>query len=82
MTLIEKVKKGIAAPIIAKLAASEGVSRTELAGNIASGTAVIPKNKKRPLRKPCAIGKGLRTKINAHLGTSEDHSIIDFELRK
>ena len=68
--------------LIDKIAKSEGVSPLEIAKNIKTGTVVVPKNKKRFLKKPCAIGKGLTTKINANIGTSKDCSRIDFELHK
>ncbi len=67
---------------IEKIAKYEGVSPDKLIKNIRSGTVVIPKNKKHPLKKPCAIGQGLKTKVNANIGTSEDFSSVDFELRK
>ena len=56
------------------------MSPAKLTKNIAKGTLVIPKNKIHDLKKPCGIGKGLATKVNANIGTSEDHSSIDFEL--
>ena len=49
---------------------------------IAKGTVVVPKNKLRSLKRPCAIGEGLTTKVNANIGTSEDHSSVDLELEK
>ena len=82
MTIIEKSKKGIETAIVKKVAKTEGLSSREITKNIADGTAVAPKNKIRSLKTPCAIGKGLRTKINANIGTSKDYSRIDFELRK
>lgn len=82
MTLIEKAKKGIQAPIVKKIARFEGVSPNGITKNLAAGTAVVPKNKTRSFKRVCAIGKGLRTKINANIGTSEDYSSADFELRK
>ncbi|UCD55623.1 MAG: phosphomethylpyrimidine synthase ThiC [Candidatus Omnitrophota bacterium] len=82
MSLIEKSKKGIQAPIIKKIALSEGVAGKTITENIAKGTAVIPKNKIRALKKPCGIGKGLKTKINVNIGTSTDYSSANFELKK
>ena len=82
MTLIEKSKKGITTTLVRQIAKSEGVSPRALIKNIAAGTVVVPKNNKRHFTKPCAVGKGLKTKINANIGTSEDHSSVAFELRK
>ena len=82
MTLIEKSKKGITTALVQKIAKSEGVNPAVLTKNIAAGTAVLPKNKKRSFKNPCAVGKGLKTKINANIGTSEDFTRIKSELRK
>ena len=49
---------------------------------IASGIIVIPNNKKRRIKKPCAIGKGLSTKINVNIGTSGDEIDVGDELQK
>jgi len=43
---------------------------------------VIPLNKGRRIKKPCGIGYGLRTKINANIGTSTDKSGLKDELEK
>ena len=43
---------------------------------------MIPENIKHPLDKPCAIGKGLKTKVNANIGLSPGHSNIDLEMKK
>jgi phosphomethylpyrimidine synthase len=82
MTRIEKVQNGMHPALIRSVARSEHVSPGVLAGGIADGTVVIPCNRLRSLKKPCAVGKGLRTKVNANIGTSTDFSRIDFELRK
>ncbi|MFH1594183.1 MAG: phosphomethylpyrimidine synthase ThiC [Candidatus Omnitrophota bacterium] len=82
MTLIEKVKAGISPSIIKRIAAVEKIDKSILSENISRGYVVIPKNRKRPLKKPCAIGKGLATKINANIGTSRDQSSVAFELKK
>jgi len=67
MTLIEKTKKRIKPPIVKRIAKSEGVDLKAITENIAGGRVVIPKNKIRALKKPCGIGKGLKTKINANI---------------
>ncbi|MBL7155727.1 MAG: phosphomethylpyrimidine synthase ThiC [Candidatus Omnitrophica bacterium] len=82
MTIIEKVKKNTEVALIKNVAKTEGVAPCEIIRGIADGTIVIPKNRKRRIKKPCAIGKGLRTKINANIGTSLDIPSIDGELRK
>ncbi len=49
---------------------------------VREGKAVIPANNTRALKKPCAIGFGLSTKVNANLGTSTDRARISDELKK
>jgi len=43
---------------------------------------VIPKNKGRSVARPCGIGKGLRTKINTNIGTSQSKASLKEELKK
>lgn len=61
---------------------AEGVDPKLLKERLASGQAVLPRNTKRKRIRPVPIGKGLRTKVNANLGTSADRAEIRFELRK
>jgi phosphomethylpyrimidine synthase len=49
---------------------------------LASGQAVIPLNMNHKIKSPCAIGRGLSTKINANIGTSTDESRIAEEIEK
>jgi phosphomethylpyrimidine synthase len=68
--------------LIRLVAKTEGVSRQELSRKIASGECVITCNNTKKLKTPCAIGKGLRTKINVNLGTSTDKTNLATELKK
>ena len=49
--------------------------------DIAAGFTVIPISPARPI-KPIGIGKGLRTKINANIGTSRDKVSFEEEMVK
>jgi phosphomethylpyrimidine synthase len=49
---------------------------------MAAGHIIIPRNKNHAAIAPLGIGKGLRTKINANIGTSKDHQDIEEELQK
>ncbi len=49
---------------------------------MAAGHIVIPGNPVRPRQKVVGIGKGLRTKVNASIGTSSDISDVELEIRK
>ncbi|MCJ7497007.1 MAG: phosphomethylpyrimidine synthase ThiC [candidate division Zixibacteria bacterium] len=64
------------------IALEEKVSVDFLTENIKSGRIVILKNRLHKNIKPVGIGKGLRTKINANLGTSPDFVDFDLELKK
>jgi phosphomethylpyrimidine synthase len=67
---------------------TEGVSDAEciepakLANLRDQGRVVIPSNPRHKGLVPCAIGEGLRVKVNANVGTSRDLADIDEELMK
>ena len=81
MTRIELAKKGIVTDDVKEVAFSEGVSPETLSIDIAKGITVIPKNSYHTI-KPIGIGKGLRTKVNANIGTSKDKVSFDDEIEK
>ncbi len=81
-TLKELAKKGQITPEMEACAKAEGVSPDYIREGIAQGTIVLCKNKKSNLAKPCAIGKGLKTKVNVNIGTSKDRVNIEEELKK
>ncbi len=81
MTRIELAKKGIVTDEFKEVAKLEGVTPEYIAKGIAEGTIVITRNINHPIR-PLAIGKGLRTKINANIGTSKDRVDIQDEIEK
>jgi phosphomethylpyrimidine synthase len=80
-TQIEQARVGIVTTQMAAVAKAEGVAAEYVRLMVSEGKIVIPWNHG---RKPRAvgIGKGLRTKVNASIGTSSD--IIDYaaEVRK
>jgi len=82
MNILESAKNNIVTPLIKKVAAIEGVDANSMLELIKEGRIVIPLNKNHRVKKPCAIGFGLSTKINANIGTSTDKSRIDYELKK
>ena len=65
-----------------RIAQIEGVDAGLLKENIRLGKIVVPNNTKRKIAKPCAIGAGLRTKVNANIGTSLDKPSLNEELKK
>jgi phosphomethylpyrimidine synthase len=85
MTLVELVKKGIINKEIKQVAEREQVSIDFIKAGLINGTIVIPVNKyrKRDSKfKIQGIGKGLRTKVNANIGTSPDYIDLNKELKK
>jgi len=81
-TLKRLAEKGIITEEMKICAESEGVSPEYIRDGIAKGEIVICKNKKSKLSKPCAIGKGLKTKVNVNIGTSKDRPQVEEELKK
>lgn len=81
MTRIELAKKGFLTDEMREVATSEDISPEKLASDIASGFTVIPINTIRKT-KPIGIGKGLKTKVNANIGTSKDRVSIQDEENK
>lgn len=81
-TLIERLAQGEVPPALQRAAAGEPLDVSEIAAEVIGGTAVLTLNSMRELARPCAIGKGLRTKVNANLGTSGDRADLGFELEK
>ncbi|MFC1709420.1 phosphomethylpyrimidine synthase ThiC [Candidatus Omnitrophota bacterium] len=82
MNVIESAKKKIATPLIKKISRLESQDTSTLLKNIACGKTVILKNRIHKLSKPCAVGKGLRTKVNVNIGGSTDVSNLSDELEK
>ena len=81
-TQIELAREGIITDQIQQVAAGEGFSRELICERVAKGEIVIPNNPYRKTQKAVGIGLGLRTKVNASIGTSSDICDIDLEIRK
>jgi len=77
MTQLIKARAGIITPEVERLAKEEGFRAEELAEKVAQGRVVIMKNKLRRNSVAIAVGEGLRTKVNANIGTSPD--CVDFK---
>ncbi len=82
MTQLEYAKNNIITPLMKRIAYKEGKNPNLILKWVKEGRVVILHNRKRNIKKPCAVGWGLRTKINANIGTSTDKSQISDELRK
>jgi phosphomethylpyrimidine synthase len=80
-TRIELARKGIITDEVKQVAEDERMDPEQLSQDIADGVTVISRNATHDI-KPLGIGKGLRTKINANIGTSKDRVSIDEEMQK
>ncbi len=81
-TQLEQAREGIITPEMEKVASDENLSRDLIRERVASGQVVIASHPNRKNQKIVGIGKGLRTKVNASIGTSSDICDIDMEVRK
>lgn len=82
MTQLEMARAGKLTPEMKMIAEHERVDPEFVRDGVAAGTIVITRNVNRKLARPCGIGAGLRTKVNANLGTSADYPNADDELAK
>ena len=82
MTQLELARKVTVSPPIKHVAEKEGVDADFIIQGLADGKIIIPANVNHTNLIPCGIGKGLRTKVNANIGTSSDFCDLDIELRK
>ncbi len=81
MTQLEAAKKGIITEEMRFISEQEDVELPTLIENISTGKVIILKNKLHDI-KPVGVGKGLRTKINANIGTSPERIDIKKEIEK
>ncbi|MBI2859832.1 MAG: phosphomethylpyrimidine synthase ThiC [Chloroflexi bacterium] len=81
-TQSELARKGSVSEVMAKVAHDEQVPVEQIQKGLADGTIVLPANNRRSLASPRAIGKGLRTKVNANIGTSASVGDAVSELEK
>ncbi|MBI5893671.1 MAG: phosphomethylpyrimidine synthase ThiC [Deltaproteobacteria bacterium] len=80
-TLIESARKNIITKEMEDVAKKEDKSPEYIRDMIAEGKMVIPNNTNRKSRL-VGIGKGLRTKVNASIGTSSDIVDVNAEVEK
>jgi phosphomethylpyrimidine synthase len=82
MTQLEKARQGIISEEMKTCAKEEGVEAEFIRQGMVDGTIVICRNVNHTAIKPLAIGLGLRTKVNANIGTSKDNNDLAVELEK
>jgi len=81
MSLVRDAQNGTVTEEMKVVAQVEGVDPEFVQRGIASGRIVIPVSPYRETRA-CGVGKGMRTKVNASVGTSSDIVDIDLEVEK
>jgi phosphomethylpyrimidine synthase len=82
MTQILEARRGNITPEMEAVARAERVSLDHVIEGVANGTIVITRNRVHTNITPLGVGKGLRTKINANIGTSKDRMSIEGEIEK
>ena len=82
MTQLELATNGTISPQMVLVAQQERVEAETIRQGVARGTIVIPANINHTGLVPYGIGQGLRTKVNANIGTSSDFGDIETELEK
>ena len=81
-TQLDKARAGIITPEMEKAALHEDMEAADLRDLLAKGVAVLPKNINHDFPEIRAIGQGLKTKVNANIGTSDERLDMDLEKRK
>jgi phosphomethylpyrimidine synthase len=82
MTQLDAAKNKKITEKMESVARAEGVSSQFIREGVSRGTIVIPSNINRKIPKYCAVGKGLRTKVNANIGSSLGCEDINLEVKK
>ena len=81
-TQLDKARAGIITPEMKKAALHEGMEAEVLRDLLAKGVVVLPRNINHHFLEIRAIGQGLKTKVNANIGTSDERLDMDLEKRK
>jgi phosphomethylpyrimidine synthase len=82
MTQLEMARKNKISEEMEICAEYEGVDPEFIRKGVENGNIVVIRNKKHKSISPLAIGKGLKTKVNANIGTSKDRTDVELELKK
>lgn len=82
MTQLTDARAGKITREMRRVSRNEGLPADKLMRLVAAGKAVILRNRVREDVKPLGVGRGLRVKINANIGTSPDRVELEEELEK
>lgn len=81
-TQMSRALKGEITPEMEAVAWKEKVSPEYIRDEISKGRIVITANKNHVGLEPAGFGKGLKTKVNANIGTSTSYPTIEDEIKK
>jgi len=82
MTIIDKARGGTITAEIRKVAKKEGLDPEFVRRGVAEGRIAIPRNNNHKGIDVEGIGTGLKTKVNANIGTSKDRNSLKLEMKK
>jgi len=82
LTQLEMARQGIISEEMKLCAKQESVEPETIRKGVEDGTIVVVRNNGHTSIPAMAIGKGLRTKVNANVGTSKDRADLAHELEK
>ncbi|ABO51394.1 hydroxymethylpyrimidine synthase [Desulforamulus reducens MI-1] len=82
MTQMLAARAGEITTAMKRVAEKEGLSPEFIRQGVAEGSIVIPANINHRNLDPVGFGKGLKTKVNANIGTSTSFTDIEKELEK
>lgn len=82
MTQLESARNNRSTFLIQEISRLEGLSEPQIRRRLLKGRIAILNNNRHKVVKPCAVGEGLRVKINANIGTSGDNPCVEEELKK
>lgn len=68
--------------LIERISTAEKVTPSFIESGLECGHIVILKNRVHDISRPCAVGKGLDTKVNANIGLSSESADIEREMSK
>ncbi len=81
-TIVTRARTSGPVPEFKTLSRDEGLSPEKLSRLVATGRVVVPRNVVREDVIPVAIGEGMRVKINANIGSSQDICDVEEEMAK
>lgn len=81
MTQMQDALRGNITPEMKLVAELEGIDVQKIVRGLSEGRIIIPKNVNGKT-KPIGIGKGLKTKINANVGSSSELEKVKWEVEK